>query len=221
MDTLTTVEIDPPGRVRVSVIWLHGLGADARDFEPLVPELKLAADLGVRFVFPNAPVRPVTINSGMRMRAWYDLLAFDLTRGEDAVGVRDSERLLHDLIRQEHARGIPYERIILAGFSQGGAMVLHTGLRFPDKLGGILALSCYVLLSKSLEAERHPANQDTPIFIAHGDHDAIVPVALGRAAVQQLQALGYAPEWQEYPMGHEVCWDEILDIGRWLTRVAT
>lgn len=214
--SLTTVEIEPKGTVRSSVLWMHGLGADAHDFEPIVPELHLPAELGIRFVFPNAPIRPVTVNGGMRMRAWYDVLSIDLPRQEDAEGVYASERAIYDLLEREKQRGISTERIVLAGFSQGGAMALHTGLRYPDRLAGILALSCYIPLASNLNSERRPANQSTPIFMAHGDYDAIIPMRYGQQSAELLENLGYRVEWKDYGMGHEVCWEEIRDIAKWL-----
>jgi phospholipase/carboxylesterase len=153
----------------------------------------------------------------MRMRAWYDILSVDLPRGEDGAGIRDSDRLIQGLIQRENGRGIPTDRILLAGFSQGGAMALHTGLRYPEKLAGILALSCYVPLASTLAGEHHPVNRDTPIFIAHGQFDPVIPVHYGKASLAQLQSLGYRPQWHEYPMGHEVSWEQIQDIGRWIS----
>lgn len=216
---LTTLEIEPAGPAHSSVIWMHGLGADARDFEPIVPELKLPAELGIRFVFPNAPIRPVTINNGMQMRAWYDVLSLDLPRQEDAEGVYASEQAINALLEREKQRGIPAERIVLAGFSQGGVMALHTGLRYPERLAGILALSCYIPLAARLSNERGSANQSTPIFITHGDYDAVIPMRYGQQSVDLLKSLGYAVEWSDYSMGHEVCWEEIRDISQWLQRV--
>lgn len=217
--TLTTVEIDPRRPAQASVIWLHGLGADAHDFEPIVPYLELPPELGVRFVFPNAPQRPVTINGGLRMRAWYDVLGLDLPRNEDAAGIRDSARAIEALIRRETERGIAGRRIVLAGFSQGGAMTLYTGLRHAVPLAGLLALSSYLPLADSLAEERHPANQSVPIFMVHGRHDEVIPLHYGRASLERLQALGYTPQWQDYPMGHEVNLDEIRAIGAWLRRI--
>lgn len=216
---LTTVEIEPEGAVRSSVIWMHGLGADAHDFEPIVPELRLPDTLGIRFVFPNAPIRPVTVNGGMRMRAWYDVLSMDLPRQEDPDGVYASERAIYDVLEREKKRGVPAERIVLAGFSQGGAMALHVGLRYPDRLAGILALSCYIPLASKLSGERRLANQKTPIFMAHGDYDAVIPMRYGQQGAESLENLGYSVEWQDYGMGHEVCWEEIRDIAKWLERV--
>ncbi|MFO1371699.1 MAG: alpha/beta fold hydrolase [Candidatus Competibacteraceae bacterium] len=216
---LTTVEIEPQGTVRSSVIWMHGLGADAHDFEPIVPELRLPPESSIRFVFPNAPIRPVTVNGGMRMRAWYDVLSTDLPRQEDPDGVYASERAIYDLLEREKQRGVPAERIVLAGFSQGGAMALHTALRYPDRLAGILALSCYIPLASKLNSERRPANQQTPIFMAHGDYDALIPMRYGQQSAELLESLDYQVEWQDYGMGHEVCWEEIRDIANWLGRV--
>ncbi len=216
---LTTVEIEPADTARSSVIWMHGLGANAHDFEPIVPELRLPPELGIRFVFPNAPVRPVTVNGGMRMQAWYDVLSMDLPRREDPDGVYDSERAIYALLEREKQRGVPAERIVLAGFSQGGAMALHAGLRYPDRLAGILALSCYLPLASKLNGERRPANQQIPIFMAHGDYDAVIPMRYGQQSAESLKTLGYQVEWQDYGMGHEVCWQEIQDVAGWLGRV--
>ncbi|MCC6136552.1 MAG: alpha/beta hydrolase fold domain-containing protein [Candidatus Contendobacter sp.] len=216
---LNTLEIEPAGPAHSSVIWMHGLGAGARDFEPIVPELKLPVELGIRFVFPNAPIRPVTINNGMQMRAWYNVLSLDLPRQEDAEGVYASEQAINVLLEREKQRGIPAERIVLAGFSQGGVMALHTGLRYPERLAGILALSCYIPLAARLSNERGSANQATPIFITHGDYDAVIPMRYGQQSVDLLRSLGYAVEWSDYGMGHEVCWEEIRDVAQWLQRV--
>lgn len=216
---LHTLDIEPSVAARASVIWMHGLGADAHDFEPIVPHLEIPPELGLRFVFPNAPMRPVTINMNMQMRAWYDILGMDIPRKEDAEGVRDSQRLLLQLIEREKGSGIPANRIVLAGFSQGGAMALHTALRYPERLAGILALSCYIPLAGTLAGERHPVNQDIPIFLAHGRLDPMIPIHYGRATAEQLKSLGYTVERHEYNIGHEVNWDEIQDIGEWLQRV--
>lgn len=212
---LDTVTIEPPGPVQASVIWMHGLGADGHDFEPIVPHLGVQ-DLGIRFVFPHAPTRPVTVNGGMAMRAWYDIRALQIDRQEDEEGVRDSETAIRDLVAAEIARGLAPARIVLAGFSQGGAMALHAGLRYPETLAGILALSCYLPLAQSVSAERHSCNQDTPVFLAHGSEDPVVPMALGHVGYQQLKALGYPVIWHDYRMGHEVNLEEIRGIGSWL-----
>lgn len=218
-ELLETVEVETGPRPAVAVLWLHGLGADGHDFEPIVPELGLPPTPAVRFVFPHAPFRPITINRGLVMRAWYDVRDDGGERREDAEGVRASQRAIEALLRREQARGIPAERIVLAGFSQGGAMALHTGLRFPEPLAGILALSCFLPLAETLPAEASPANRRVPIFLAHGTLDAVIPLARGRRARDTLAALGYALEWHEYPMPHAVCPEEVADIGRWLTRV--
>jgi len=200
------------------VIWLHGLGADGHDFEPIVPEFGLPDSLAVRFVFPNAPLRPVTINMGMRMRAWYDI--FQLGGGaEDEAGIRSSQDLLESLISREVKRGILHNKIVLAGFSQGGAIALQTGLRHAERLAGVLALSTYLPLSKTLEKERAAANSDLPIFMAHGEYDDMIPLDRAARSRDALQALGYAPEWREYPMPHSVCPQEIADIAAFLLRI--
>lgn len=201
-----------------SVLWLHGLGADGHDFEPVVPHLGLPASMPVRFVFPHAPVRPVTINGGMPMRAWYDILQMG-GGAQDAVGIRTSQRQIEALIEREVQRGVPQQRIVLAGFSQGGAIALHTGLRHAHRLAGLLALSTYLPLSDTLEAERSQANAGLPILMIHGVQDAMI--ALGRAHESRaaLAALGYAVRWRDYPMGHEVCVEELTEIGAWLREV--
>jgi phospholipase/carboxylesterase len=219
-ELLSAVEIEPRGKeATASVIWLHGLGADGHDFEPIVPELGLPAGSAVRFIFPHAPVRPVTINGGMSMRAWYDILGIGPGQPQDEVGVRASEAAVHGLIARENSRGVSCERIVLAGFSQGGAIALHTGLRYPTPLAGIMALSTYLPLADLAEAERHQANHDTPIFMAHGRQDQMVPYGYGRASCEQLQAFGHSLEWHDYPMEHAVCLEQIRDIGAWLQRV--
>jgi phospholipase/carboxylesterase len=196
------------------VIWLHGLGADGHDFEPIVPELGL--ELPVRFVFPHAPVRPVTINGGMAMRAWYDIMGFDRNAKEDAAGIRASAAAVTELIDHEIGRGIPAERIALAGFSQGGAIALHTALREPRALAGVLALSTYLPLANTLASERSAANAEIPIFMAHGTQDSVLPLALGESSRRALETLGYAVDWHAYPMPHSVCLEEIGAIGAWL-----
>jgi phospholipase/carboxylesterase len=216
---LEAVEFETGGSPRASVIWLHGLGADGHDFAPIVPELALPPALGVRFVFPHAPMRPVTINSGWVMRAWYDVRDDAGERREDETGVRESQRAIDLMIEREVTRGVPLERVVLAGFSQGGAMALHTGLRYPARLCGVMALSCFLPLPETLAAEASAANREVPIFMAHGTADAVIPLARSRRAVNALQALGYAVEWREYRMAHAVCPEEIDDVSRWLTRV--
>jgi phospholipase/carboxylesterase len=211
---MQAVEINTGPDPSASVIWLHGLGADGHDFEPIVPELELEKPL--RFVFPHAPVRPVTINQGMRMRAWYDILQFG-GGPEDEAGVRASQKLLEELIAVEKKRGM--KRIVLAGFSQGGAVVLQTALRHTEPLAGVLALSTYLPLNAALEAERSPANQELPIFMAHGQYDDIIPLARAEQSRQVLERLGYKVEWHTYPMPHSVCPEEIADISQFLRRV--
>jgi len=215
---LQTIEIETGERPDAAVIWLHGLGADGRDFEPIVPELRLPQSLSLRFVFPHAPIRPVTLNQGMRMRAWYDILQLGGGR-EDDPGIRASQKSLEDLIAREGSRGIAPGRVVLAGFSQGGAIALQTALRYGERLAGTLALSTYLPLAATLAAERSAANRDAPIFMAHGSQDPMIPVDRARASRDALTQLGYAVEWHEYPMQHSVCLEEISDIAAWLTRV--
>ena len=203
------IEIETGPNPVASIIWLHGLGADGHDFEPIVPELELPRP--VRFVFPHAPIRPVSINQGMRMRAWYDIFQFG-GGAEDEAGIRASQKLLEDLIEAER---LP---LFLAGFSQGGAIVLQTALRQPKKLCGVLALSSYLPLSGKAKAERNPANQETPIFMAHGLYDDIIPITRAKTSREVLQQLGYRVEWHEYPMPHSVCPQEIADISAFLSR---
>ncbi|MDX3988881.1 MAG: carboxylesterase [Achromobacter sp.] len=218
-DLLDCIEIETASNPTHAVIWLHGLGADGNDFAPIVPELDLPAGLGVRFVFPNAPVQRVTINNGMSMRSWYDILVMDLVRVEDAKGIRASEAAIHKLIARENARGIPTSNIVLAGFSQGSAMTLHTGLRLTEKLAGMMALSGYLPLLNTAEAERHGANHATPIFMAHGLHDPVVSLARAEASVTELKRLGYDVRWHTYPMPHSVCAEEVRDISAFLNSV--
>jgi phospholipase/carboxylesterase len=212
---LPAVIMEPRGEAKASVIWLHGLGADGHDFAPIVPELGVD-DLAVRFIFPHAPQQPVSINNGYVMRAWYDIISADFSQRQDESGVRASERLLRALIEQELAQGISSERIVLAGFSQGGAIVLHTGLRYPKPLAGIMALSTYLPLAEQVAGEVHAANADTPVFLAHGEYDPLIPLALADNTRQQLQDMGHAVEWHHYPMEHTVCDAEIQAISAWL-----
>lgn len=213
------VEVETGRGPASAVIWLHGLGADGHDFEPLVPELVLPGERAVRFIFPHAPMRPVTLNGGFAMRAWYDITAIDRRAPEDESGIRTSQAAVETLIRRENSRGIAAERIVLAGFSQGGAMALFTGTRYAQRLAGIMGLSCYQVLAKRLDAERVPANQSTPVFLAHGTQDPVVPLALGEESRRQLEAAGYPVEWHTYSMPHAVCPQEVADIGAWLRRV--
>jgi len=213
---LEVVEINPTGTPRACIIWLHGLGADGHDFEPLIPQLGIVETLGVRVVLPHAPHRPVTINGGMAMPAWYDIKAADFNRGQDSEGIYESEQQLRALIQREVGSGIPAEHIILAGFSQGGAIVLHTGLRYPQPLAGILALSTYLPLADTLAAEAAAANRQVPILMAHGMQDPVVPVKLALLSRDLLAGLGYDVSWQSYPMPHAVCPEEISDVRDWL-----
>ncbi|OWW21569.1 alpha/beta hydrolase [Noviherbaspirillum denitrificans] len=217
--SLESIEIESGPNPTAAVIWLHGLGADGNDFVPIVRELDLSGCPAIRFIFPHAPTMPVTINYGYVMRAWYDILGTDLTNREDEAGLRKSQMLVEELIAREKARGIPAGRIVLAGFSQGCAMTLQTGLRHPEKLAGLLGLSGYLPIHTKLPAERHAANQDTPVFLAHGRSDPIVPVQRAEMSRDFLQTLGYEVEWHTYPMDHSVCEEEIADIGAWLQRV--
>ena len=215
----STVEIETGAAPRASVIWLHGLGADGHDFEPIVPELQLPATLPVRFVFPHAPVQAVTINGGARMRAWYDVYALDGVRREDETGVRASQARVEALLAREKARGVAARRIALAGFSQGGAIALQTGLRHGERLAGIMALSTYLPLASSVAKEASAANRDVPIFMAHGVYDDLIPLARAAASRDALVAAGYQVEWHEYRMQHAVCGEEIADVARWLRTV--
>lgn len=213
---LETIEIETAPSPQSAVIWMHGLGADGHDFAPIVRELDLSGCTGIRFVFPHAETMPVTINNGYVMRAWYDILGMDLVRREDAQGLRTSQQRIDDLIAREIARGIPAERIVLAGFSQGCAMALQTGLRYPQRLGGLMCLSGYLPLADTIADERHAANQDTAIFMAHGRGDGVVLINRAEASRDLLQQLGYHVEWHEYMMQHSVCAEEVDDISRWL-----
>lgn len=217
---LDSIEIESAPNPSVAVIWLHGLGADGNDFVPIVKELDLRGCAAIRFVFPHAQTMPVTLNGGYVMRAWYDIMGADIVKREDEAGLRLSQIRIENLIAREKARGIPAERIILAGFSQGCAMALQVGLRHPEKLAGLLCLSGYVALRDVLASERTVANQATPIFLAHGTADPVIPLLRAEQSRDLLQDLGYAIEWHQYPMQHSVCEQEITDIGNWLRRVA-
>ena len=213
---LEAIELETGPAPAASVVWMHGLGADGHDFVPVVPALGLPASLPLRFVFPHAPMQPVTINGGMVMRAWYDVLGIGGERREDAVGVRASAQRIVALIERERTRGVAPSQIVLAGFSQGGAMALHTGLRYPERLAGIMALSCFLPLAGALAAEASPANREVPVFMAHGQRDELIPLARAKGARDVLLGLGYRVEWREYPMPHAVCGEEVGDIAAWL-----
>ena len=216
---LPRIEIESAPHPTAAVIWLHGLGADGNDFAPIVPELDLSACPPIRFIFPHAPSLPVTLNGGYVMPAWYDIFGPDLLKRQDARGIEKSARAITALIEHEIARGIPAHRIVLAGFSQGCAMALHTGLRLPQRLAGIMALSGYLPLADTLATERHPANANTPIFMAHGSQDPVVIPARGEASRDLLSQLGYPVQWHSYPMPHSVHPRELADIAVFLTTV--
>lgn len=215
----TAVIVQPGAPALATVIWMHGLGADGHDFVPIVNELRLPASLAVRFIFPHAPVRPVTLNGGMRMRAWYDIKSLDRKGLQDEQGIRESAARIESLIAGEQAAGIEAKRIVLAGFSQGGAIALQTALRCKLRLGGLMALSTYLPQADALAREASEANRDLPILMCHGQFDAVLPIQLGEWSRDHLTALHYAVEWRAYPMAHEVCQAEIGHIGAWLARV--
>lgn len=213
---LPAVEHETTSTPRYSILWLHGLGADGHDFAPIVAELVAADWPGLRFVFPHAPVRPITINGGTPMRAWYDVLGFDRETRQDEAGIRTSIEAVEALIQRENERGIPSQRIFLAGFSQGGAVALSSGLRHTEPLAGIIALSTYLPLADSLTQEQCPANAKLPVFWGHGNADTVLPQAMGLAGRTQLEQWGHPVAWHSYPMGHEVCAAEVADLRRWL-----
>ncbi|MFG6430451.1 alpha/beta hydrolase [Roseateles sp. LYH14W] len=215
---LETHEIETGPHPRTTLIVLHGLGADGHDFVPICGELDLTALGPVRYVFPHAPQRPVTINNGYVMRAWYDIRVTDLVREEDEGGLRESQQQIAELIDRERERGVPAARIVVMGFSQGCAMTLMTALRYPERLGGAVGMSGYLPLASLAAAERSAANADLPIFLAHGTHDPIVPHARGAASRDALRAMGHEVEWHDYPMPHSVCAEEVEAINAWLVR---
>jgi phospholipase/carboxylesterase len=219
---LETIEIETAPNPTATVIWMHGLGADGNDFAPMVPELRLGSAPAIRFVFPHAPMIPVTINNGYVMRAWYDVSYGDLegkSRQADEKGVRASQAEIEKLIAREVGRGIRANKIVIAGFSQGGAIALHTGLRHAAPLAGIMALSTYLPAPHTLPAEAAAANRDIALFYAHGSDDQVIPIAMAETSRQTLNAAGYAVDWHEYPMQHSVCLEEIRDISAWLQTV--
>ncbi|HUS25338.1 MAG TPA: alpha/beta hydrolase-fold protein [Candidatus Binatia bacterium] len=215
-ETEDAIVVEPEQSATAAVIWLHGLGADGGDFVPLVPELRMPAGLPVRFVFPHAPVRPVTINGGAAMRAWYDILSLGGMARQDEAGIRDSERIVLGFLQQQLASGIAADKIVLAGFSQGGAIALQVGLRHPQKLAGVLALSTYLPLADSAAKDLKPERRDTPVLMCHGTHDPVLPMQLGSASRDLLVRMGFQVTWKQYPMQHEVCLPEIGDIADWL-----
>jgi len=202
-----------------AVIWLHGLGADGHDFVPIVSELKLPAGLNIRFIFPHAPLRPITINQGYSMRGWYDITRLDIANRDDEAGIIESSAILTRLCDEQAAQGIAAKRIVVAGFSQGGAIALYAGLRYSRTLGGIMALSTYLPMQQRLQQEATAANHDTPIFMAHGQHDDVVALQFGLQTRSLLQQQGYRVQWHDYTMGHSVCTEEIGDISDWLGNV--
>jgi phospholipase/carboxylesterase len=214
---LQTVERETAPEPAASVVWLHGLGADGYDFDPIVPALRLPGGPEIRYVFPHAPIRPVTINNGVEMRAWYDIVAIQRGAYEDEAGIRESADAVAALIRREAERGIPAHRVVVAGFSQGGAVALHAALRYPERLAGIIALSTYLPLRLAC-GEFHESNRETPIFMAHGSLDPVVPAVLGEESAKFLAELGYTVEFKNYVMPHSVCPEEVEDIRRWMGR---
>jgi phospholipase/carboxylesterase len=215
-ESAESVVLEPATTADAAVIWLHGLGADGYDFVPIVEELRLPPSMAVRFIFPHARPRPVTINNGFVMRAWYDITGLGPDRKEDDAGIHESATVVNQYVEQEKARGVESKRIVLAGFSQGGAIALQAALRYPERLGGVMALSTYLPLRDSLTAEASPANRDVPILMCHGLRDQMLPATMGKASRDMLVSLGYQVEWQSYPMEHSVCMEEVLDISKWL-----
>ena len=218
-----TVEVGGEAQVDGTVIWLHGLGADGHDFEPIVPELNLAAHADIRFVFPHAPVRPVTINGGVPMRAWYDVISLDKSGPQDEAGIRDSAASLLQLIERERERGVDASRIVLAGFSQGGAIATHTAMRVPQRLAGLMALSTWMPLASTIgeevvdNSESQP--RELPVLMVHGTFDPLLPLAAGQHAREIMQDAGFKVQWHEYPMAHAVCAEEISEIRKWLVNI--
>jgi len=215
---LELIELATGAEPKGTVIWMHGLGADGWDFVPIVRELPLPQDLHLRFIFPHAPVRPVTINNGHEMRAWYDIKMNDISRVPDEAGIRESQASIEALIAREEKRGVSADRIVLAGFSQGGAIALQAGLRHRERLGGIVALSTYLPLEDSLDREAAAANKRTPIFMAHGTQDPVIPVQLAEASKRALEQRGYDVAWQTWPMPHSVCAEEVEELGGFFIR---
>jgi phospholipase/carboxylesterase len=215
---LELIELATGAEPKGTVIWMHGLGADGWDFVPIVRELPLPEDLQLRFIFPHAPVRPVTINNGHEMRAWYDIKMNDISRVPDEAGIRESQASIEALIAREEKRGVSADRIVLAGFSQGGAIALQAGLRHRERLAGIVALSTYLPLEDSLDREGAPANKRTPIFMAHGTQDQVIPVQLAEASKRALEQRGYDIAWRAWPMPHSVCAEEVEELGGFFTR---
>jgi len=208
---------EPKGEANACVIWLHGLGADGGDFADIVPQLKLPETVSARFIFPHAPIRPVSVNGGLPCRAWYDIYDLTSLQREDKAGIRLAEQTVHQLISSQVAQGIPYHRIILVGFSQGGAVVLYTALRHPEKLAGVVGLSSYLPLVSEFTKQNMP--ETCPVFLAHGQQDPVLPILLGKRSKETIEQLGYDVTWHEYAMEHQVCMQEIHALSHWLTRV--
>ena len=223
MNTPEIVEVGGGEKPDGSVIWLHGLGADGHDFEPIVPELRLDEQANVRFVFPHAPIRPVTINSGIPMRAWYDVMSLDRAGPQDEAGIRDSAAALRQLIEREHDRGVDYNRIVLAGFSQGGAIAMHTAMRFSKKLAGLMALSTWMPLESTIDEEviqnQNSQPRDLPVLMAHGSFDPMLPIGAGQHARDLIRKAGFDVQWHDYPMAHAVCAEEVAEIRKWLLNI--
>lgn len=217
-ELLPFVEVNPPNKPDAVVIWLHGLGDSGNGFAPIVPQLQLPDDMSVRFVFPHAPVRPVTINNGMEMRAWYDIKSLSFQDRADMTGVVESVALVEQLLAAEIAKGVPANRIIIAGFSQGGVIAYHLGLRYSEKLAGLICLSTYMCENSDTEQQWVDANKTTPIFVGHGTYDDVVPVALGKMAFDAVDKRGFNASWQQYPMQHNVCLEEVQDISAWIQK---
>lgn len=218
-ENLPYVEVNPTAEHKATVIWLHGLGDSGNGFAPIVPELQLDESLGIRFVFPHAPVRPVTINNSMPMRAWYDIKTLDFNSRADVTGVEESATQVEQLIEQEMAKGIPNNKIVVAGFSQGGVIALHIATRAKTTFAGVMALSTYMCEADKLSESKTDANLKTPILMCHGQQDEVVPMFLGHAAYKSLEANGFNATWHEYTMQHNVCVPEINDISAWLKTV--
>ena len=223
VDIPETVEIGGGERPDGTVIWLHGLGGDGHGWEPIVAELKLNQYADIRFVFPHAPVRSVTINGGMSMRAWYDVISLDREGPQDEVGIRESAATLNRLVEREHDRGIDYDRIVLAGFSQGGAIAIHTAIRFPERLAGLMALSTWIPLESTIDAEVIQVSEsqprDLPVLIAHGSFDPMLPIIAGQHARDIMRKMGFEVQWHDYPMAHDICVEEIAEIRKWLLNI--
>jgi len=216
MSDFDAVELTTGEDPSAAIIWLHGLGADGHDFEPIVPHVLWEGAPAIRFVFPNAPVRPVTLNGGMPMRAWYDILSIDSDRGHDQDGISESVSQVESFVAREQRRGIAPERVIIAGFSQGGAIAIQFALTYPHRLAGLIALSTYLLNADSLGKNVHPVNSGLPVFVGHGNMDPVVPFSMGEKVVNELRSMGYAVDWHSYPMAHAVNPEEIRDIQLWL-----